>query len=689
MSEDIQALLVRLEANATKMISETRKASKTVSDELRKIDNEFRRSNQNVTDGLTRKGRQMKDSADQYRNVGFAAQNAAFQVGDFFTQVAGGTAPTRALAQQLPQLLGGLGLIGALSGAAAAALIPLAGNLLSTGEAGDSAEKAVQELGKSIDDYQRYIQVAAMSTAELTAKFGDFAGEVRAFSEYMAGVALADTIDGLQATVGALQGPLTGVQKLVADAQMLEEQMQRLQEQEAQGMGIGMNLLAAQDAFAGARDNAEAAASALGLTVEQALELSSAIEAVGRATSMEELAVASGEALAFIREIVPLGYELPAPLRESVAALEEIQRRAAEANVDLSSMPDILASVASGASAAASGVAGIGTAAAGALGPLQALAEKAWEAAQARIAAVNNLQSLSMEFSPAGQAMAKYGGRGTPSGTGEPKPVSSGRDGGGGGGGASADPQDFLQQRIDLAQRAAEAAQLEARAIMMTAEAAAREKAKLDLLNEAKRQKLDLDKQNTASGLTLRQEIDRQADAIGRLAVQTDKYRERTQFAQENVQTLKDGFLDAIVEGENLSGTLEKLAKSLARAALEAAFFGSGPFAGGGSGGGGGILGGLLGGIFGGFRAEGGPVQAGRAYVVGEEGPELMVPRSSGMIIPNGGGKGGGVTLSVSIDARGAQMGVAEQIDARMRQILPQIVRQSVQGVKVSQKKGY
>jgi hypothetical protein len=44
--------------------------------------------------------------------------------------------------------------------------------------------------------------------------------------------------------------------------------------------------------------------------------------------------------------------------------------------------------------------------------------------------------------------------------------------------------------------------------------------------------------------------------------------------------------------------------------------------------------------------ASGGPVKAGDPYVVGEEGPELMVPNQSGTIIPNGattGGKGGPV----------------------------------------------
>ena len=40
---------------------------------------------------------------------------------------------------------------------------------------------------------------------------------------------------------------------------------------------------------------------------------------------------------------------------------------------------------------------------------------------------------------------------------------------------------------------------------------------------------------------------------------------------------------------------------------------------------------------FGGRRAKGGPVQPGKAYLVGEEGPEVIVPGQSGMVIPNGG----------------------------------------------------
>lgn len=48
-------------------------------------------------------------------------------------------------------------------------------------------------------------------------------------------------------------------------------------------------------------------------------------------------------------------------------------------------------------------------------------------------------------------------------------------------------------------------------------------------------------------------------------------------------------------------------------------------------------------------RAAGGPVSAGRRYLIGERGPELFVPNSSGSIIPNHAlGGGGGITVNVN-----------------------------------------
>jgi phage-related minor tail protein len=60
-------------------------------------------------------------------------------------------------------------------------------------------------------------------------------------------------------------------------------------------------------------------------------------------------------------------------------------------------------------------------------------------------------------------------------------------------------------------------------------------------------------------------------------------------------------------------------------------------FAGAGGGGGGSFLGNLFSAFLGGGRSAGGPVSAGRAYTVGESGPETFVPAGAGSIVPGGG----------------------------------------------------
>ena len=71
-------------------------------------------------------------------------------------------------------------------------------------------------------------------------------------------------------------------------------------------------------------------------------------------------------------------------------------------------------------------------------------------------------------------------------------------------------------------------------------------------------------------------------------------------------------------------------------------------------------LGGFLGGILGGlFRANGGPVKAGKPYIVGERQPELFVPRTSGTILPStdiGGGDNTTNMVTVNVDASGSSL---------------------------------
>lgn len=82
-----------------------------------------------------------------------------------------------------------------------------------------------------------------------------------------------------------------------------------------------------------------------------------------------------------------------------------------------------------------------------------------------------------------------------------------------------------------------------------------------------------------------------------------------------------------------------------------------------GSGGGTPGIAGLVGGLLGlPGRATGGPVAAGRAYLVGERGPELFVPTAAGRVEPNGGSGGRMVNITVNVAApREAGPGVMQQ----------------------------
>lgn len=67
---------------------------------------------------------------------------------------------------------------------------------------------------------------------------------------------------------------------------------------------------------------------------------------------------------------------------------------------------------------------------------------------------------------------------------------------------------------------------------------------------------------------------------------------------------------------------------------------------------------------FGGFRAAGGPVSAGKSYVVGEQGAEMFVPSSNGTIVPNGGmGSTFNITVNGAIDAEGTARTIVDVLN--------------------------
>ena len=133
---------------------------------------------------------------------------------------------------------------------------------------------------------------------------------------------------------------------------------------------------------------------------------------------------------------------------------------------------------------------------------------------------------------------------------------------------------------------------------------------------------------------------------------------------------------------EALADLFNNLADQLAQAAfqgLNVGLFGEGG------------IGAVLSGFFGGGRAGGGPVMAGRSYMVGESGPELVTMGGNGYVTSNAAlrsavGAGGGPVINIY--AQGAVEGTAAMIARAIQQAAPGIVQQSVSATRAAAARG-
>jgi len=686
MATDEEKLLLRLEVNATKLINETKKANDNFRAQMKRLDADFQTGNQKVVNGMANKVRAMNDGAAGMNRYRSAIQNTSYQIGDFAVQVAGGTSATRAAAQQLPQLLGGLGVFGAVAGAAAAILIPLAGNLFATENAMDSQVESVKALTKAMGELNAANNAANAANEDpmtLVDRFGAGGAEQakkvleieRRMAEVRAQAALSDVtrsiggmgqdfgpgtaqmaeqLVGLRAEYDALSERILNFRTIKSEADQeelnnllgtrtaLDQQMLSLTNYETAMMSMA-------DQFGLAWRGNEAAIGAVNAAM---IELLAADTPAAMAAGGERLAVALLAASDNGRSLNEEGQQLLDHLNDSQLSALALARI------------DIASGIAAGADEAAR------------LKGELAAAANAWLAAR----------SLEQQHS----AEMKYGARTTTDsrpvtlgdGTVYKPPSVGGGSGGrkrGGGGGVKA--EDWLKAQADRAQAAYDAALAEADAAGLTGEAAERAKVKIELLAEAKKRNLNLDAASTKTGETLRAEIDRQAASIAHLTVQADQYREKAQFLAGINKTLEDGFLDAIVSGKGFAGVLGDVAKQLAKAALQAALFGNGPFAK--SGGGGGLLSGLFSGIGGLLSFDGGGSTGTAPRSGGMDGKggflAMMHPQETVIDRTKGSGGGGGAVHLRIVSDPGVIVQIAKnEAGIAISQAGPAIVQRSV-----------
>lgn len=216
--------------------------------------------------------------------------------------------------------------------------------------------------------------------------------------------------------------------------------------------------------------------------------------------------------------------------------------------------------------------------------------------------------------------------------------------------------------------------------------------AKQDLMNAAQAAGQKMTPQLSSEIDTLATAYANAVVAAEQLSQKQDRIREAAEEAREFNKDLTRGIVDGFVSGAKaadlFADSLKKIGDRLLDVAFDSLFDpkSSGGF----------DLFGSIGGLLGiGKRERGGPVAAGKPYIVGEKRPELFVPSRSGMIMPrvpdmgalSKGTKSGGtsVALHVNIDARGADESAVLSIRKEVKQLKADLPGLMIKAVKNGQ----
>tara|TARA_R110002049_G_scaffold23545_10_gene83645 strand:- start:35503 stop:37788 length:2286 start_codon:yes stop_codon:yes gene_type:complete len=551
------------------------------------------------------------------RGSGGGIQNVAYQVGDFAVQVGAGTSASMALGQQLPQLLGGFGVMGAVMGAVVAVGVPLVRTLLDTGDASKELEDQLKALESAVADYNAAIERAIIPTDELREKYGT---ATVAAQQFLAALVEINKVQALDALATSLETIVTKFGGLSDDL-----------------INVG-SVLPLKEIEITAKSMAEQ----FEITAEQAEELAYGLRSLSEADGTAAQVSAARELLELMTATLGPVEDMPPAARLLAQELSNAGVAAAEVQAGIDRTNFGVQDLIAGLSTAATNLGALVTQA-GLLGDnMYRAAGAAWNflAARARekmayersvgggrgsdprlhggsFADVQandlraQLEHSELAFEEERRKATKKAARAKSRG------------------GKSRREKDSL---IEIGQRELESLERQIEMIGKSDAKVAELTARYKLLDEAKKRGINLDAKQAGSSQTVREQIDEQAAAIGRLTEKAEQYKEQAAFMDDLNQELKDGFIDAIIEGENFGDVLKSIAKQLAKAALQAALFNEGPFSRGG--GGGGLLGNIFGAIFK-RRAVGGSAEAGRPYLVNENTPnsEVFVPSSNGAVL--------------------------------------------------------
>ena len=575
--------------------------------------------------------RQMKDATQQVsRGLSGQAttqiQNAAFQIGDFAVQVASGTSASRALAQQMPQLLGGFGALGAVLGAVVAVGAPLAAMFLSTGDAAEDLKKSMDALEKAVQAYDAAAKNSGETAADLASKFGAATAQAQGLYDRIARLQYLDSVSAVGRAIGDLSknfGDLQSYLNVIDNeiAQLGSASPVTLENIGAQlKEDFGLTVDQTRE-FVRLLSDAQAASSIQEKAArlnDIAVYLDNAVRSTGDANDkMRDLARSAAEGALQSYELAKSADDLSLSMREASDAASTVA--ASVAGIDFSNAVaganQLVAALQSGMAAIAAlegqqavatrraqiarDFAGDKVGAAGAIGALDF--NQSYDAAnpyqgpltremqadidarrEAYVKGEKELARIQEETQARLKAISEAG-RG---GGGRKK------SGGGRSGGAAKEPVNIFES----ADRAIQQLERQIELLGKSNQEVATAEARWAMLDAAKKAGIPVND-------TLNAQIDAQAAQVGNLTAQLEQAELAQEQFDQAIEGIANAFSNAILEGENLRDSLASIFKQIAANILNAGIQQALTQAFSGAGGGGGWLGGLLSAAFGGTKA--------------------------------------------------------------------------------------
>ncbi len=351
-----------------KLIRQLAQAEARMNATAKKFESDFDKANKNVVRGFKRTsaaagqmGSSISRLSGQQR---FLITNTSNQIGDLAVQLSSGTSAARAFGQQLPQLLGALGPLGAILGTVAAIGIPVGAALFSMAGSSEDAATSAKTLAKEVDELETAVSeyitasdAAAASTSDLRAKYGEAATEARQLLKVNKELARANALAELGEAVDAISGRFG--QFTTEQIDRLSQIDQRLQELRTDGIDPGGNLLDQRIEFTNLTDQRNALGGVITVVAEleqrfsvtrvEALELARALADLRNAQGPEQVAAALERMRSKFVQIVGSISEMTAEQREFLQEAIGTEKQAALLNATLANTPGALNAAAASA----------------------------------------------------------------------------------------------------------------------------------------------------------------------------------------------------------------------------------------------------------------------------------------------------------------------------------------------------